>query len=150
MDAAEGIAKMGIKEGDLDRVHISIKDEFWGRIVAHIEKGNPFFSTMELLPDAMVLWKYVKRHKHFILTAAGDRIPRADIEKRESVRRHFGRNVRVEIVASAKEKAQFAKPNVILIDDRLKAIEPFVAAGGIAIHHTSAASTIKQLKELGL
>lgn len=150
MAMGNAISKMNLKEGELDSLPIAVKDEFWRRIVEHIEQGNPFFSHMELLPDAMELWKYITRHKHFILTAAGDRIPRAAVEKHESVRKHFGRNVRVEVVESAKDKAKFAEPHIILIDDRTKATDPFIAAGGMAILHTSAKDTIRQLKNLGL
>jgi hypothetical protein len=47
-------------------------------------------------------------------------------------------------------KAEYAEPNAILIDDQPKSIDPFIAAGGIGILHTSAANTIKELKKLGL
>jgi 5'(3')-deoxyribonucleotidase len=150
MAMGNAISKMNLKEGELDTLPIAVKDEFWRRIVEHVNRGNPFFSNMELLPDAMELWKYITRHKHFILTAAGDRVPRADIEKRESVRKHFGRNVRVEVVESAKDKARYAEPHIILIDDRVKATDPFIKAGGMAILHTSAKDTIRQLQQLGL
>ena len=41
-------------------------------------------------------------------------------------------------------------PHSILIDDLKVTIDEWNAGGGIGILHTSAASTIKQLKELGL
>ena len=53
-------------------------------------------------------------------------------------------------MASAKNKANYSKRNAILIDDRQDTIDAWNAGGGIGIHHTSAASTIKKLKELGL
>jgi hypothetical protein len=51
---------------------------------------------------------------------------------------------------SAKNKKDFAAPNHILIDDREDNINSWIAAGGVGILHTSAASTINQLKKLGL
>jgi hypothetical protein len=51
---------------------------------------------------------------------------------------------------SAKNKKDFAAPNHILIDDREDNINSWIAAGGIGILHTSASSTINQLKKLGL
>lgn len=147
---ANEITGMKLKEGDLDKMTKHDKNHFWGKIVRHVRAGNPFFKEMDLLPDAMDLWRYISRHPHFILTAAGARIPHADVEKRHSARTHFGNNVRVEVVESAKAKSRFAAPNVILIDDRTKATDPFIAAGGRAILHTSAANTIRQLQEMGL
>jgi hypothetical protein len=48
------------------------------------------------------------------------------------------------------EKQNFSGENKILIDDMANTIEEWNAKGGIGIHHTSTADTIKQLKELGL
>ena len=47
-------------------------------------------------------------------------------------------------------KKNYANANSILIDDMQKNIDQWRAAGGIGILHTSAASTIEQLKKLGL
>ena len=51
---------------------------------------------------------------------------------------------------SAKDKAQYASPNAILIDDRSKAIDPWVDMGGIGILHTNTNNTIEQLKQIGI
>jgi hypothetical protein len=141
---------MNVKEGDLDAMDKGMKNEFWKRVIAYVKEGNQFFGDMKPLPDAMELWRYISKYPHFILTAAGQRIPRAEVEKRDWARRHFGTGVHVEVVESAAAKARFAAPNVILIDDRSKAIDPWVAAGGIGILHTSAVSTIAELQRLGL
>ena len=42
----------------------------------------------------------------------------------------------------------YAREGNVLIDDRQKNIDAWVAAGGIGIVHTSAADTIEQLKTL--
>lgn len=147
---ANKITGMHIQEGDLDSADKSVKNEFWKRIITHVASGNEFFGAMQPMPDAHVLWNFISRYPHFILTAAGNRIPNADPEKRAWVARHFSSTVRVEVVESAAAKSRFATPTTILIDDRAKAIDPFIAAGGIGILHTSAASTIAHLKALGL
>ena len=55
------------------------------------------------------------------------------------------------ILASPERKADQAGEGKILIDDRFEPnIRMWREKGGIGIHHTSAADTIKQLKELGL
>jgi hypothetical protein len=48
------------------------------------------------------------------------------------------------------EKQRFTGENRILIDDLEKTIDEWNAKGGIGIHHTSAISTIRQLKNLDL
>ena len=70
------------------------------------------------------------------------------------MRKHFGvKEARVYAVKRI-DKAKFAKdgrdgrPNV-LIDDHIKNIKQFQSKGGIGIHHTSAANTIKELRKLG-
>ena len=59
-------------------------------------------------------------------------------------------DVVVNLVRKSNDKAAYAAPNHILIDDRSKSIQPWVAAGGIGILHTNAANTIRQLKEVGI
>jgi len=54
--------------------------------------------------------------------------------------------VKVNIVGAGSEKAAFATPNTILVDDRNKVLNPFIAAGGIGVLHTSAANSIRILK----
>ena len=53
------------------------------------------------------------------------------------------------ILASRGNKQNYSDKSNILIDDRLDTIEEWRARGGIGIHHTSALSTISQLKKLG-
>ena len=52
------------------------------------------------------------------------------------------------VVRKSPDKAQYAHPKAILIDDRMKSIEPWRAAGGIGILHTSAEDTIAQLQSI--
>ena len=39
---------------------------------------------------------------------------------------------------------------IVLIDDRIKAKAPWEEAGGVFVHHTSTAESLRQLRELGL
>lgn len=124
---------------------------FWNKVGAHVKSGGSFFKDMSPLEDAFELWDYVKKHNTVICSATGS-VRGAAAEKTEWVRKHLGDSyaATARLVPDAKDKAQYAKPTVILIDDRAKAIDPWVAAGGIGILHTSAASTIARLKEYGL
>ena len=100
------------------------------------------------LRDAHLLWRFVGRHSPTILTSTGSE-KAAQGEKEVWVKHHIG-NVPIIFVRDSAEKAQYAAPNHILIDDRLKSINPWIAAGGIGILHISAEITITRLKELGL
>ncbi|MGZ8890252.1 MAG: 5' nucleotidase, NT5C type [Nitrososphaeraceae archaeon] len=128
-----------------------LKGKFWKDVTKSCREGNPFFLAMDPMPDAFVLWNYIKDHNPTILSATGSLsvVPNAKFEKREWVKQHLGELAAGMgiLVQSAIDKAQYSAPNHILIDDRVKAIEPWIAAGGIGILHTSAEDTIRQLKE---
>jgi len=136
---ASEVSGMNITTRTLDSMDKATQKIFWKRITDYCKTGQSFFGDMQLLPDAMELWRYISRYPHFILSAAGNRIPYADRDKRLCVQKYFGHNVKVEIVDSAAAKAKFAGPNVILIDDRPKSINPWIAAGGVGILHTNTA-----------
>lgn len=122
----------------------------WNAVKEYSDQGNDFWYDLELMPDAMVLWNYVRDFDPQILTATGDPRYGAGEQKRRWVAKHFGPDVPVNLARKAREKAQHAGGNRILIDDKEKAINPWREAGGIGILHTSAASTIAQLQQLGL
>lgn len=128
-----------------------IKRLFWSRVNNRHKEGKPFFGAMDPLPDVFVLWDYVKKYDPIILSATG-RTKNAGNEKRDWVKRHLGQRAAdtALFVESAQDKAQYANRNSILIDDRTKAIQPWIDAGGIGIHHISASDSIQQLKKLGL
>jgi hypothetical protein len=51
-------------------------------------------------------------------------------------------------VPGRRKKAEYAKPDTILIDDTPDVIESFVEAGGVGILHKDAVKTIEKLKQL--
>jgi phosphoglycolate phosphatase-like HAD superfamily hydrolase len=126
-------------------------NELFRRLEQYQQSGGKYFEEMDPMPDAMQLWNYVKKHNPIICSAIG-RITNAEPEKRAWVRHHLGSSAEASalFVPGAKEKCRHAGHNHILIDDKLKAITPWVQAGGIGILHTSAALTIHKLKELGV
>lgn len=130
-----------------------MKRQFWALISTHVRAGRPYFADMHPMEDAFVLWNYLQELDvpKFICTATGN-LPGAGDDKYDWVTRHLGANVAAvaRIVRSGVDKAQYATPTTVLIDDRMKVITPWVEAGGIGIFHTSATSTITKLKELGL
>jgi hypothetical protein len=143
--------KFGIRPEDAD-TDKSAKREFWKRVKKWSEAGNPLFSAMDPMPDASELWDYIKKYNPIILSAVGSATKNAASEKREWVSKYLGCQYATSaiLVTAAKEKANYASPTNILIDDRAVSIDPWVTAGGIGILHKNSATTIAKLKELGL
>ncbi|TFG98354.1 hypothetical protein E4H12_06320 [Candidatus Thorarchaeota archaeon] len=150
VDFAELVARLvpGLVDGSKTPENKKLDRKMWQTVSWLAKRGEPFWGQMNPMPDAMTLWNYIKKYNPQILSATGmvgNPVP----EKKAWVQKHLG-NIKVNLVKRAVEKAQYAAPNRILIDDKMKAITPWREAGGIGIHHTSAANTIDQLKELGL
>ena len=129
------------------------KDELWQDLPVDL------FLQLPKMPDADVLWGYIKQFQPFMLTAV-PRESRGPIAKRawKDKTRWMMKNFklpssRMKIVLR-KNKKNFAmdgrdkRPN-ILIDDHLGNIREWESAGGIGILHTDAASTINDLKKIG-
>ncbi len=123
----------------------------WKKFHGAIESGDRLFAEFELLPDAHELWNYIQKYNPSILTATGKAFAKeVDEQKREWVKKYFKGYKEIYTVIASGQKAKFAWPDAILIDDRMKSIGPWRDRGGIGIHHTSASNTIAQLRELGL
>ena len=129
----------------------SIDKRLMWKVIHRYDEHTPFFYTLDKMPDADILWDFILEHFDHedikILTASGHTPSDAPQQKRRWVRKHFG-DYHVEVVAKSPDKAAFATPTTILIDDRAKSLDPWIAAGGIGILHTDAKSTIKQLREI--
>ena len=123
----------------------------WDSIHVYTKEGGEIWYELELMPDARELWDYIKKHNPQVLSATGHTVKEhtAD-QKRRWVAKHFGKHVKVNLTQTAQQKSQYALPGRILIDDKTKAINPWEAAGGVGILHTSAANTISELKSLGI
>jgi len=138
---------------DHDPKNKVLRKDFWKKVQEHVRiPGNTFFESMDKMHDADELWNYIEHRYPTILSAHGNHLLNGAVEKRNWVRKQFGHATAnaALFVRDAADKAQYALPNRILIDDRRKAIDPWIEAGGIGILHKSAASSIAQLKELGL
>ena len=113
--------------------------------------GNKTFEVFEPLHDAYQLWDYVKKYRPHILSASGNHlVDEARKQKTAWVKKHFSGFDQIHLPQESRQKSNWAWPDAILIDDRMKSIGPWREKGGIGILHKSAADTIKQLKKLGL
>lgn len=135
------------------RLGTKFKDEFWEDLPVDI------FLQLPKMPDADVLWGYIKQFSPFMLTAIpkGGRGPittRASKDKTRWMMKNFRLPASQMRIVLRKNKKNFAmdgrdkRPN-ILIDDHKGNIRDWESAGGIGIHHTDAASTINDLKKIG-
>ena len=115
------------------------------------------FLRLTPMPDAHTLWNFIKPYEPIILTAKPKdeyRMPSASADKMKWMQQQFGHPQDRVNVVFRNEKQLFAidrqdkRPN-LLIDDHRKNISEFNSAGGIGVLHTSAKSTIRQLKQIG-
>jgi len=126
------------------------RDEMWAAMREYAKNGGKFWYELDVMPDAHQLWNHIKDYNTEILTATGPTDLGASQQKVAWFPEKFGKGTKVNVVDSSNDKAIFAAPNHILIDDKDKSINPWIAQGGIGILHTSAANTISELKKLGL
>ena len=114
---------------------------------------HEFWATMRPMRDAKLLWDFCAPFKPHVLTAtpAGAAYrDRCATDKLDSLRRHFDTGfplARFHAVLRS-EKKHLAKPGAVLVDDMLPNCEEWNAAGGTAILHKDALSTIKILREI--
>nr|WP_209988844.1 hypothetical protein [Azospirillum picis] len=121
---------------------LAMKD-MWRALSRH----DDFFGTLEFMHDAQELWAFCAPHRPTILTGLplGSWAPE---QKKRWVARMLGAHVPV-ITCMARDKARYATPGSVLVDDREKARAPWEAAGGHFILHRSAAGSIAELVALG-
>lgn len=120
------------------------KNQMWKAI----NSTDTFFQDLPVMEDAMRMWNYILQYNPVVLTATGHQDPiGVDRQKRNWVRQHLGSDVRVITVEDGAHKAQYATPNAILIDDRLKAITPWRNAQGIGILHVKPTQSILEFKK---
>lgn len=130
------------------------KNSFW-KIVNQYPN---FWIELEPLPDAKVLWDYIKETFEdplpVVLSAGqGDRIKE---QKTAWIRKHIDPSVQVIIAASGIRKPQYViggtDPNIthILLDDTDKNITAWENSGDkrIALLHKNAADSIKLIKSI--
>lgn len=115
-----------------------------------IELSNKgLFKDLPIMPGMLKLINYIKKSgiDWEILTASGS-VNRTVVAKDKIywIRKHVDPKVIVTATIKGEDKAAFAKPNHVLIDDRKSNIKAWTEAGGISILHRSAEGTINQLE----
>ena len=112
------------------------------------------FRILKPMPDALELLESVACLSHVyveMLTSVGTFDEKLGHEVKLQKTDWLNRNNiphRPNFVRTKAEKAQYANPYSILIDDSIGCITPFNEAGGHGILHTSAKDSMKQLQEV--
>ena len=126
-------------------------DSFSGKDLKDQIFADPtFFLDLDVLPGAHRMVEYAKGYGEVkILSATGySNEEGVKAQKTAWVRKHFG-DLEVHTVPNSDDKAKYAWPDIVLIDDRLtKSVIPFREKGGIGIHHTSPANTMAELDKI--
>ena len=112
------------------------------------------FEDLDAMPDAHVLLNAVSKLKNVnveILTSLGTHEPdQAAAAKKQKLHwlKKYGISYKPNFVHSKEEKAKYATPTSILIDDSPGCISPFEREDGYGILHTSAEKSIAALHSL--
>ncbi|HEY0052754.1 MAG TPA: hypothetical protein VGB49_05010 [Caulobacteraceae bacterium] len=114
--------------------------EFWKRLAR--EPG--YFENLPEIADARTLFEAVKHLEPIILTGC----PMGGWAEAQKERwAHLPFPGTPLIACMARDKRNHCSPGDILVDDQLKHRERWEEAGGVFVHHRSAADTIRQLRE---
>ena len=126
------------------------------KVADNVDWGNVrgvkgFYAAIPPMADMRELWDFLDRltPHPIILTGVPSAVEEAAANKRDWVKHHLGGHVEVRCCLS-KHKCLHATPGDILIDDREKYRDLWIAKGGRWITHKSAAATIDRLREMGL
>ena len=126
-----------------------------------LDAGVAFWANLDWTKDGKKLWNFVKKYDVAILSAykkpfkKGGGDPKGFSKKGKLlwIGKHMGLPSNKINLVYREDKVLYAqnkdgRPN-LLIDDYEKNTKAFKAAGGLAIRHRSASSTISQLKKMG-
>lgn len=132
----------GVQPGEVDRAELKrLKQTFAQRC---------FFATLPPFEGARTFMQQLAEMglQPAILTAVSEFDSEVNArQKAEWVAEHIG-PYPFHWCRKSHEKARFAAPGHILIDDRPKSIEPFVAAGGQGILHQDFPTSLMMLQRL--
>ena len=113
--------------------------------------GTEFWAGCGWESGGKQLWKYIKSYEPQILSACPS-VCNKDKKVIKGKTMWCQKNLKIDPskvhIVQRREKKDFAKKDVILIDDHSKNIREWEAAGGTGVVHKNVNSTIKQLKGL--
>lgn len=112
------------------------------------------FEDLEFMPDAQELLNHVSRLNGItveILTSMGTfDVIQGNAAKMQKIKWLNSKNIpyKSNFVRSKEEKAKYATPTSILVDDSIGCVKPFNVAGGHGILHTTSQDSIRQIDQV--
>ena len=120
-----------------------------GTMWSELARAEPgFYSSLDWMSDGRDLWAAIAVLEPTILTG----LPRgkwASPQKITWCARELGPDVPV-ITCMARDKHKHGGAGDVLIDDRIKAKEPWEDMGGLFVHHQTTEQTLRELQRLSL
>jgi hypothetical protein len=124
----------------------------WGMI----DKVPNFFKRLYPLSGALRLFDTIYDGSTLpveMLTAMPDQtglLHTVAYDKEYWCHKYLSQKIKVNTVQGWEQKALFAQPGCILVDDSFRNIQDWVACGGTGVHHTSNWNTIQELRMVGV
>jgi PAS domain-containing protein len=109
------------------------------------------FETLDWYPGGQELLSFIRQidlDVEILSSSGGKKYHNQVTEQKMKWLQDHGIDYKANIVPGRRKKAEYAKPDTILIDDTPDVIESFDAAGGVGILHKDAVKTIEKLKQL--
>jgi hypothetical protein len=145
------ILKLGYK-GPLPARSPEDKKMLWAFVKDNAEK---FWGDMPWLPDGKTIWKTIEPYEPILLTSVASNMnSKLGIEgkkgKERWIKRELGEKyLKTALIVASGDKTKYASSNSILIDDDdLKNVNPWIKAGGIGITHRTVAATLGRLQKI--
>ena len=110
------------------------KGKFWKTVYQYNQDVEPFFESLPKMSGADELIKFITNNFENVafLTATGTTPKDAPQQKKNWIETNYPGIPAITVTNSA-QKAIYANPRAILIDDREKSIGPWRKAGGVGI-----------------
>lgn len=108
-----------------------------------------FYRDLPPMSDFAELWAHIEPLYPTVLTGVPWSVEEAPFNKRQWAEKNLGSGIQV-VTCLSKEKYLYCREGDILIDDWEKYRHLWIGAGGRWITHRSAASTIEELRIIGL
>lgn len=126
------------------------KSKQFGQFFSQFIKSHQF-ATLDLMPDARELLNHLDTVgvPVEILSSTARQDSHAEISHQKNVWLEKNKiSYRANFVPGKSLKYKFADPESIIIDDTRSVIDDWIKAGGVAIHHKDALTTIASLSTL--
>lgn len=115
----------------------------WGLV----RRTEGFYRDLPPMPDIYELWSYLKPLNPIILTGVPSSVAEAPANKRQWVDRMFGEDQPMITCLSKNKSLHIRQRGDVIIDDWEKYRHVWIERGGHWITHTSAASSVLQLRD---